>query len=258
MLCSHGRTISRVVFFDVDSFPFEGFTNGATIQYREIFIRLQRSGMECAIVTVAEARQSRLWSPCLGSVRVGEVSKDIPVIQYLIDGPASERIDDFVKTINRAIKEISPDLIFVNPPPARLEEVEVVLFEILASSALPVYCFFHDALFPLHVDDSEKHLRYQKVIKKFRIIAPSEFIKKRIHEQLGLDSEIMWNLFSLDVVLNRDHHGPYITFINPHPMKGLTILEALAHQMPEREFLVVGGWSYTARSEEHTSELQSH
>jgi len=252
MLRQHRPTLSRVVFLDMNSFSYEEFTNGATIQYREIFRRLMNRGLECAVITVAYGALSPRWSHSKKDdvQRICTILAGIPVIEYLLPQTAEQGIDPYRATIKRALAEFVPDLIIINTPPSRLLEEEIVLAEEIAKWGSPVFCFIPDDHFPKfkHYDALRYH-HYQKCISNFRAMCPSQFIANRVSGNLCEKVELMPNLFTVEDIVSTNWAGKYVTLINPHPIKGIRVFEAIAQQMPDVPFLAVQGWPYPPKYE---------
>lgn len=72
------------------------------------------------------------------------------------------------------------------------------------------------------------------------IIANSSFIAKKIEEKFKRESEIIYPLINLDKIINKDKTGQYITCIGSEIIKGREIIERIAKQMPDNNFMIVG------------------
>jgi LmbE family N-acetylglucosaminyl deacetylase/glycosyltransferase involved in cell wall biosynthesis len=241
----HKVPLNRAAFLDINSFPLEGFTNGANIQYREILSRLITRGVEAAVLTVAHDELSPRARTTKRPVhRSYTVLDDIPVIEYLIQAPVNE-VDEYRLTIKRALLEFSPDIVFINTPPARLLEIEVAMAEELVRYGAVVFCFIPDDQFPrFDGRTSSLHRRYRECLLTFRVACPSHFIADRVTAALGVPFEYIPNLFTTPGIVCDSRNGTAITLINPHPMKGIRVFESIAGQMPHLTFLVVQGWPY--------------
>lgn len=252
MLHQLRKLLHRAAFIDINAFPLEEFTNGANIQYREILRRLIGRGVEGAILTVAHHNLSPRSLPYKRDhvQRICSVLQGIPVVEYLVQPPPEEKPEPYREAITRALEDFSPDLIFINTPPARLLEVEVMLVEEIYKRGTPVFCVVPDDYFPRPEDcDAALYRRYKKCLAGFVGMCPSKFVADRVVADLFDSVELMPNLFTTEEIVSDYCRGEFITLINPHPMKGIRVFEAVAQRMPTVPFLVVQGWPYPPRYE---------
>lgn len=237
----------RLAHLDVGSFSFERFTNGATIQYREILRRARACGWDCAVLTVGSAGGSR-WSA--GAARDDEpiwhFDQDIAVGEYLLDAAPGEDPAGYREALRQCLTDFAPELVLVNTPPARLEEAEVAMFETLAGSGVEWVCFIPDMLFPrADGGHGERYVRLRTALQQ-PLVAPSRFLARIVETSLA-PCGIFANVFTPGEIVASDRVGGAITFVNPHPMKGLAIAEAVAGLLPHRRFQFVQGWPYPPR-----------
>lgn len=252
---SHLSNLSSAIFLDVNSFSIEEFTNGATLQYREIFRRLMRRNVKCAVVTFTH--HPHLFAKALPAGAAPERAYhhigNVPIIEYLLKESPEEEPEPYSRFIEQALRELAPDLIIINTPPSRLYEIEVRMAELLAQSGIPIMCFVPDDHFPRpETCEADRYQRFQQSIQSFRLFAPSRFIAKRAGHTYGRELELFHNLFTVEDILCHENgdvaddptERQSITLINPHPLKGIEIFEAIAKEMACHNFTVVRGWPY--------------
>ncbi|MEI9926952.1 MAG: glycosyltransferase [Sphingomonas sp.] len=235
----------RLAHLDVGSFSFERFTNGATIQYRDMLRRARSAGWDCAVLTVGPREDSR-WAGSEGEEiePVWHFDQGIAVGEYLLRGRPGADPQGYRRALRRCLDDFAPDLVVVNVPPARLEEAEVAMFEALAEGAADWVCFVPDMLFP-RADSGygERYARLRTTLERARLVAPSRFLADAAETSLG-SCEIFANVFTTNEILAQERTGGAITFVNPHPMKGAAIAGAVARLLPHRRFQFVEGWPY--------------
>lgn len=73
-------------------------------------------------------------------------------------------------------------------------------------------------------------------------ISNSEFTAKRTQALFGVSSQIIVPTFLPDLYRTRPD-PKYITFINPHPKKGVRLMVETARRLPEKSFLFVKSWT---------------
>ncbi|MGU3495493.1 glycosyltransferase [Xanthobacteraceae bacterium A53D] len=237
---------ARILHFDVDSFSFEGFSNGATIQYREMLRRFQARGIDCAVVTIGQAASS-IWAARRPGPHAPRWHMDqgIAVGEYLLDHDPVSAPAPYGQMISRALAETHPDLVIVHTPPARLEEAELALFEILATTRTQHLCFVPDGQFPAPGRAAPERLaRLQAALAAFDIVAPSRFITEAATAAGLGPCRLFANVFDPRAILAGQRSPDLVTFINPHPMKGVDIFLEIARRLPHRRFQVVRAWPY--------------
>jgi glycosyltransferase involved in cell wall biosynthesis len=84
-----------------------------------------------------------------------------------------------------------------------------------------------------------------------QFIANSQFTARSFQAIFGIDPKVIPPLFKAEnyrVATN----GKYVTFINPHPLKGFDIAVAIARQCPDIKFLFIESWTM---GKEHRSDV---
>lgn len=73
-------------------------------------------------------------------------------------------------------------------------------------------------------------------------VSNSQFTSKIFRELFGVRTPIIYNLFQPEKYRVDRWDGQAVTFVNPHPAKGLEIALSLAEQCQNIPFLFVGSW----------------
>lgn len=107
---------------------------------------------------------------------------------------------------------------------------------------LPTLFYVHGSRFN-HAFDGHQAMRLR------RFAAESSFIGGLVSAATGEATEIIRPL--LDPQRYRvDATGDAVLVVNPHPMKGGQQVVNMARALPQRTFLVVGGWAHTSDDDE--------
>lgn len=241
------RARARALHIDIDSFSFEGFSNGATIQYREMLERFQDLGIDSAVVTVGQARSS-LWAGGGGTAlqRRWHIEQGVAVGEYLLEEAPEHAGARYAAAIETMLDETRPDLVILNTPPARLEEAELALFEAVARRPARRLCFVPDHLFAGAGDAAPAGLaRLKAALAAFELVAPSAFLAQAVRAAGLGRCDLFGNVFSRRQACAIDRSAAdCVTFINPHPMKGVDIVVEIARRLPHRRFQIIRAWPY--------------
>ena len=96
------------------------------------------------------------------------------------------------------------------------------------------------------------------------VLVPSEYARRFYRRKLGLETVAIPYPLRLDRVVARDPEPKYLTFVNPQPVKGVSVFAAIALQLaarrPDIPLLVVegrGGVGWLARLPVDLSKLQN-
>lgn len=79
-------------------------------------------------------------------------------------------------------------------------------------------------------------------------IANSHFTARRYHDLFGIRAEVVYPLVRPEIYRTETTRRN-VTFINPHPCKGLDIAAALAARCPDIPFCFVRGWTLSPNDE---------
>lgn len=224
-----------IAYIDINSYPFEKFTSGLLISIREILFSLLKFNNESIMISFSVANKSYkkidkyeellihqyFLNKNLLSVDLPKLNKDIE--QILISD--FEHIDTFI---------MSTPAVFENP-------TYNVILDILSKKNKKVKIIAFDSLLP----KAKNYFLYNYLnhIQKFDVFAVSETIKSEYEKLIGKKIVVLPNLYNLDdIIANVPTSKKYITMVNTHPIKGISILKELAIKMPKEQFLVVENW----------------
>lgn len=127
------------------------------------------------------------------------------------------------------VKKEKPDLVIIKSGEA------VRIAELLKPLNIPMVFQLHDVEFHLHQGDF-------KELGNITCIANSYFTARKYHSAFGVNPRVVHPFISADkycTVTTREN----VTFINPHPQKGVDIALKVARQCPEIAFTFVQSWS---------------
>ena len=92
----------------------------------------------------------------------------------------------------------------------------------------------------------EPALFQQKKVKPPPLLANSRFLQKKVREQYGLGSDVLYPAVAVERYRRtqpRDAHVPFtVMFVNPVAVKGFSTVMHLIGRLPDIRFLVVEGW----------------
>ena len=100
-------------------------------------------------------------------------------------------------------------------------------------------------IFYIHGCNISSKLLAALSMKHRRFVCESRFISDLASQRLEEYVEIIKPLIDPDSY-RVSQRGQEILVVNPHPIKGGYKVVEIARQMPNRQFLVIGGWSHTA------------
>lgn len=127
------------------------------------------------------------------------------------------------------VKKEKPDIVII-------KSGEVVqLAEALRPLGVPMVLQLHDVEFHLHKGDFKK-------VEDITCIANSHFTARKYHDAYGVNPYVVHPFMFADkyrTVTTREN----VTFINPHPQKGVDIALKVARACPEIPFTFVESWS---------------
>lgn len=124
---------------------------------------------------------------------------------------------------------------------------EVVRLAHLAmETGVPVHMMLTDVEFDKHGDDFAS-------LGDVRCTANSHFTAKTYADRFGLSAKVILPLIQFHKY-QVETSRRYVTFINPHPLKGRDIALAIARQCPEIEFAFVKAWMLSAELEQELAQ----
>ncbi|CDH43069.1 glycosyltransferase [Candidatus Contendibacter odensensis] len=131
--------------------------------------------------------------------------------------------------VREIVRRFQPDIIFIH--------VEDTLRFAAASRAinLPAVVYLHDVEF--HNLTAEPH-----DLTGITWLANSHYTANKFKATYGLEATVLHNIIKKENYQVPDHKGGYVTFINPHPWKGVELAFAIAQTCPDIPFLFVECW----------------
>lgn len=157
---------------------------------------------------------------------------------YVADGvPVCLVTSDFTSSLARVIGEFKPNVVVTScPEPSSGADDIGRMVETLRRFDQPVVLYVHDigATLPL----------FEGVRDRLsRVITNSEFMAGRVGELWATECDVVYPVPDLDAVYAGGAGGPFITFFNPLPHKGLSVAHTLVtRRFTDRPFLFVEGF----------------
>ena len=228
-------------------------TNGAALATRELLDELARCGFLCAAVTAPimdpthEVSLDKMLAR-LGSGHTACPASDggPPIIEVvgadvghtILKTVSSQREllslqeeNVFISLVEKKIREIQPDILLTYGGLS----AERRIHRLAREKGISVVFYLHNSLYTKAVTFSEVDL----------ILVPSKFLSQFYEQRLGLRCRVLHPLFTNDQYRVKNRVPRFITFLNPTPLKGLTLFFKLAEKairdLPGAEFLVVEG-----------------
>ncbi|MBU0570181.1 glycosyltransferase [Patescibacteria group bacterium] len=236
------KSSCQAAFLDVNIFAHEGFTSGALIQMKEILRRLLERGISVKVLSLAQASFSPNWKP---GEKVGKSitsHQGIPVEEWLIEKSFKENPERYIYALKKMLNSQNWKVIFMNTPAVYLEKLNLIAMEEAINKA-EVITVLPDILYPTYKTHPKNDVdRFYTLLKKTKVMAPSQFLIDHFFSNTGIKAELFLNLFTIDEITAKSDSHKYITLINHHPMKGRVIFDAVAKKMPEDKFLIIENW----------------
>lgn len=134
----------------------------------------------------------------------------------------------FQRALDEVLVEFRPDVVITQLVDAPQ------LAQRAQAAGIPAAVYVHDVSL-LASAGTEKDLA------DIGLLSNSTFTARYLREAFGLDSCVMYNLFRAEAYCAAPS-GEYVTFVNPHPLKGVDLALSLAESCPHIPFLFVGSW----------------
>lgn len=157
---------------------------------------------------------------------------------YNADGvPVCLVTSDFIRRLGDAVREFKPDVIMTSCPEPSCGADDITrMVELFGRFDLPVVLYVHDIGGTLPLFDAVKD-------RLASVVTNSRFMADRISELWSRDCEVVYPIPDWSTVDASGVSGPFITFFNPLPHKGLSIAHTLVmKRFPQRPFLFVEGF----------------
>ncbi len=87
---------------------------------------------------------------------------------------------------------------------------------------------------------------FKELHKETRFVANSQFTAQAYEKAFGIDASVIHPIIEPELY-QTDVKPSYVTFINPHAVKGLDIALSVAGKCPDIPFLFAGGWPMSAQ-----------
>jgi glycosyltransferase involved in cell wall biosynthesis len=148
-----------------------------------------------------------------------------------------DRINGYPTYRRWSVMESLPDLVAEIRPDVAIAQVlnPVPLASQLAKLSVPTIVYLHDVAWPLLGGDP-------RTLDKAVFVANSRFTAAAFKEAFGLDASIIRPFFRADQYRASPPINDNVTFINPHPLKGIEIALQLVARCPEIPFRFIKSW----------------
>jgi glycosyltransferase involved in cell wall biosynthesis len=196
--------------------------SGADIANHEFARRLLASGLQVRVYGI---------SPPEAEIRIRQ--RD-----YCADGlPVCLVTTDFIRRLSETVREFDPDVVLTSCPGPSCGADDVSrMVETLCRLSRPVALYVHDIGGTLPLFEAVKE-------RLAAVITNSRFMAERIRELWAVEADVVYPVPDRAAVDAGGASGPFITFFNPLPHKGLSVAHNLVtRRFPERPFLFVEGF----------------
>lgn len=133
-------------------------------------------------------------------------------------------------TMLRRIKTFQPDILLMD----KIDTLEL-LQKINSSIEMPVIFMVTDVDFLKRPASIRWH-------KNILPLSNSRFTANQIKRKLNLESPVIHPIIDFSQYRAKHREGKFITMINPLKIKGVDTVLKIAEKLPNRKFLLVGGW----------------
>lgn len=157
---------------------------------------------------------------------------------YKADGiPICLVASDFIRLLGQTVEEFRPDVIITSCPEPSCGADDITrMVELFGRFDLPVVLYVHDIGGTLPLFDAVKD-------RLAAVVTNSNFMASRIKELWSMECEVVYPVPDWTNVDAGGSTGPFITFFNPLPHKGLNVAHTLVmRRFPQRPFLFVEGF----------------
>jgi glycosyltransferase involved in cell wall biosynthesis len=196
--------------------------SGADIANHEFARRFRQSGLEVRVYGV---------SPPDVETRARER-------EYTADGlPVCLVTGDFLRGLSETVERFKPDVVLTSCPGPSCGADDVArMVDTLRRHGLPVVLYVHDIGGTLPLFDQVRE-------RLAAVVTNSRFMAARVAAQWGVEAEVVYPVPERTAVDAGGTSGPFITFFNPLPHKGLSVAHNLVtRRFPDRPFLFVEGF----------------
>ncbi|MCU0660886.1 MAG: glycosyltransferase family 4 protein [Myxococcota bacterium] len=157
---------------------------------------------------------------------------------YVVDGvPVSLVNGNFLDSLDATLLDFRPDVVLTScPEPSATADDVQDMVEHIARAGAPVVLYVHEltATLPMF-EKARQHLS--------AVVTNSHFMAGVISERWECECHVVYPVPDWRSFHTEEEGGPYITFFNPAPHKGLEIAHTLVTRVfPDRPFLFVEGF----------------
>jgi glycosyltransferase involved in cell wall biosynthesis len=196
--------------------------SGADIANHEFARRLRASGLDVRVYGIsAPAADARVRQR-----------------DYVADGvPVCLVTTDFVSRLSETVREFSPDVVLTSCPEPSCGADDITrMVETLCRHGLPIALYVHDIGGTLPLFEAVRD-------RLAAVITNSGFMAARIRELWAIEADVVYPVPDRAAVDAGGAGGPFVTFFNPLPHKGLSVAHNLVtRRFPDRPFLFVEGF----------------
>lgn len=157
---------------------------------------------------------------------------------YVAEGlPVCLVTSDFIQRLTESVAGFQPDVVLTSCPEPSCGADDIArMVDTLRRLKLPVVLYVHDIGGTLPLFDAVRE-------RLAAVVTNSRFMAARIAAAWGIDAEVVYPVPERSAVDAGGSSGPFITFFNPTPHKGLSVAHNLvARRLPDRPFLFVEGF----------------
>ena len=218
------------ILFAVDRGAFPYHVGGDGTVAHTLLGELSKRGIDCEFF--GSRRKSEKLDESKLDVSV-EYTKDS--IKYNLGYTATMAKGEFLEAYREKLQSFSPDFVF-----SQLDKSKEIL-EIAHDHGARKILYIHDAFYPENFRALDGPIDI--------ILSSSNFIRDLVRKKYKKSSVTFYPPFISDQ-FKTETTKEYVTFINPHEMKGFNTALRLAYACPDRRFLFVEGWGVAPGSKE--------
>lgn len=144
---------------------------------------------------------------------------------------------DFIRQLEKTIKEFKPDVVLTSCPEPSCGADDISrMVRLFGQFDLPVVLYVHDIDGTIPLFENVKN-------RLAAVVSNSKFMAGRVRDLWSVDCEVVYPVPDWKDVDSGGVTGPYVTFFNPLPHKGLNVAHTLVmKKFPKRPFLFVEGF----------------
>ncbi|MFA5747999.1 MAG: glycosyltransferase [Candidatus Absconditabacterales bacterium] len=192
------------------------------------------------ILSVSEKSKSKKSKKIYGLG--SETLEGIRIKKYFVEKPLDKNNNEAVMAVRILLKKYRPKIVIVNTPAVFFNSFHALAVKEVISTGARVMTIVSDELFPTSQNYPKKEIEeYYELINKGSVYAISNRIADRLREVKVVANKFP-QLFDFDKIISKKRNPRYITMINRHPIKGISIFNKIARKMTHESFLLVESW----------------